>query len=404
MFSSIYSSLSGLVNFSKGLDVISNNVANLNTPGFKLSNPNFQDLVYKFQTNGQETDNRTQSQIGNGVNLGSTTINFQQGDIRNTGDSLDVAVDGNGFFILQDDEQDFFSRLGQFEFDADDYLVDSATNIRVAGLSDTEQLTDINISDLRVDPALATTEITLVDNLSTGSATHTAANLEAFDTSGGAHTLSLDFTNNTGVTTGSWLFDVKDSTNAVLSSGEVRFGATGAPLAGFNTHTFLFAPISGASGTNLTLNFGEADSLSGATSFSAGATSTLQFDTQNGRTIGALTSTEFDQDGVLQINYSNGQTAIAGTLALAWFTDLQALEFSGNSLFSAIAGNEPIIGKANEGVNGSITANSIELSNVDLTEQFTDLIVVQRGFQGSSQIISASNELIQELLDLRSGR
>lgn len=404
MFSSIYSSLSGLINFSKGLDVISNNVANLNTPGFKLSNAHFQDLVYKFQNNGQDTDNRTQTQVGNGVALGSTTINFQQGDIRNTGNDLDAAIEGNGFFVLQDDSQNFYTRLGQFQFDDDDFLVDSTTNLRVAGLSDSDQLTDINVSDLRVNPALATTEITFVDNLSTGSTTHTVSNIEVFDSQGGSHTLSIDFTNNTGTTAGSWLFDIEDSTNTVLSSGEIRFAPTGAPQAGFNTHTFLFSPGGGVPGTNVTLNFGEPGSLSAATSLSAGATSTLRFDTQNGFTIGSITSTQFDEDGALQLNYSNGQVATAGTLALAWFTDLQALEFSGNSLFSVIADNEPIIGKANDGFNGSITASSIELSNVDLTEQFTDLIVVQRGFQGSSQIISASNELVQELLDLRSGR
>jgi flagellar hook protein FlgE len=404
MFSSIYSSLSGLINFSKGLDVISNNVANLNTPGFKLSDAHFQDLVYKFQTNGQESDNRTQSQIGRGVALSSTSIDFQQGETRNTGNDLNVAIDGNGFFIFRDDEQNqFFSRLGQFQFDEENYLVDSNTRNRVAGISGSDQLTDINISDLTVNPAVATTEVTLVNNLSTGSTTHTVSNIEVFDNLGGTHTLSIDFTNNTGVTTGSWLFDVKDSTTATISSGEVRFGATGAPIAGFNTHTFTFAPT-GAVPANLTLNFGDVGSLSGATSFSAGTTSTLQFGTQNGLALGAITSTEFDTDGVLSLNYSNGESVTAATLALAWFTDLQSLELFGSSLFKSTENNDPIIGKANEGLNGSISPNSIELSNVDLTEEFTNLIVVQRGFQGSSQIISASNELIQELLDLRSGR
>jgi flagellar hook protein FlgE len=401
MFSSFYSSLSGLINFSKGLNVLSNNISNMNTQGFKSSTASFRDLVYK---NTQSLENQSSLQLGSGVSLGSTRLDFKQGEIQSTSNDLNVAVDGNGLFILQDGNEQFYTRAGNFQFDGDDFLVDATTGFKVLGIGSGGSLDPINISHLKINSPTSTTELTFENNLSTGSTTHTVPGLSVVDSLGTSYEWTLDFTNNTATTAGSWLFDVKDNNNANLSNGEIRFNPDGTLQTGFNKHTFSFAP-SGSFASDVTLNFGEPnDSSSGVTSLSLGATSSMAFDDQNGIAAGAILSTTFDEGGDMTIGYSNAQSVTSHSLALAWFSNIQDLVQSGGALFKNLPKNPPIISKASEGLNGTISAGSIELSNVDLTEEFTDLIVVQRGFQGSSQIISATNELIQELLDLNKGR
>ena len=400
MFSSFYSSLSGLVNFSKGLSVLSNNISNMNTQGFKGSTASFQDLIYK---NTQSIAGGSSLQIGNGVTLDSTRLDFTQGDIQTTSNDLTAAIDGNGFFILGNGNEQLYTRAGTFEF-RDDILVDSTSGLSILGFNDNNSLGEIDISALKLSPAIPTTEVTFENNLSTGGTTHTVTGVTIIDSLGASNQLSLDFTNNTATTSGSWLFDIKDTTDTVISNGEIRFNSDGTLQSGFNSYTFNFEPDNGASIIGLTLNFGEPNSTSAVTSLSLGTDSTLSVGSQNGRATGSILSTVFNNAGELNITYSNTDSVISHSLALAWFNNLQDLTQSAGAVFSAESSNAPIIAKANEGLNGSIRPASIELSNVDLTEEFTDLIVVQRGFQGSSQIISATNELVQELLDLRTGR
>jgi len=121
---------------------------------------------------------------------------------------------------------------------------------------------------------------------------------------------------------------------------------------------------------------------------------------QNGVAAGSLTKATFDENGALQLTYSNGKTVSGPSLALAWFDDLQSLRLTANSLFVNDTGQVPTIGTASQGVMGRIVAGRVELSNVELTGQFTDLIILQRGYQASSQVVSVANEMIQQLLDI----
>ncbi|HLQ26893.1 MAG TPA: flagellar basal-body rod protein FlgF [Acidiferrobacterales bacterium] len=430
MFESIYTSLSGMLGFSKGLDVISNNVANLNTPGFKSSQLQFQDLYYQYSMEG---NNASALQVGTGVNPGNTSLNFAPGQFSNTGNDTDVAIDGNGFFILRKDGQISYSRVGQFTFDENGFLVARSDKARVAGLASSAtgsassgiysggggiagsanagNLQDINISGFRTSPALATTEVKFVGNLSTGAPSHQITGLVVYDSSGASHTLTITFTNNSTPTTnnstgtpGSWLVDVTDETNAaLLTKGEVRFGGDGSPETNFNKLTFSYAP-KGALATTVSFNFGDPGSFSGATAFSGGTSttsSTLKMASQNGYAAGSLTKTTFDADGNLVATYSNGQSNKVGRLALAWFNDLQGLQQTGGNLFVNNTTQEPRLAHPGEDVMGKLVPNSIELSNVQLTQEFTDMIIIQRGYQGNSQIISVANEMIQQLLDLR---
>jgi flagellar hook protein FlgE len=125
--------------------------------------------------------------------------------------------------------------------------------------------------------------------------------------------------------------------------------------------------------------------------------------TQDGQAAGSLLSTSFDTQGFITLSYSNGRTAKGPQLALAWFNNLQGLQQSGNEMFTNPAGMSPVLGSANGQVMGTLTSNQIELSNVDLTQQFTNLVIIQRGYQSSSQVISVANQMIQQLVDMRTG-
>lgn len=398
MFSSILSAFSGLLGFSKGLDVISNNVANLNTPGFKATELQFRDLFYR---NGLGRGDGESDQIGEGVSTGSTRTKFNQGQFRDTTNPLDLAIDGNGFFMLRKDGDTFYTRNGQFEFNDDGILVEHGSQGHVVALNG-GRLGEISITGLRVSPPQPTTEVSFTGNLSSGSTSHQITDVQVFDGAGVSHNLTINFTNNNTEASGSWKVEVQEGTNTV-GSGEIRFEGAGSPQADFNSISFDFAPANTPQ-TTIVLKFGEPGSFSGATSFSAGTTSDLRVDKHDGFGIGSLVQSSFSETGALTLKYSNGQTTTHDQLAMALFENEQDLTPAGNDLFKAPVDKTPTVAAASEKGVGKIASSKVELSNVDLTEQFTDIVVIQRGFQASSQVISVANEMAQQLLDLRARR
>lgn len=401
MLDSIYSADTGLLSFSKALRVLSNNVANMNTPGFKSSDVTFRDLLYQYSSSGgQEGD--TQAQVGEGTDTSGTRMNFAQGQPTNTGNPLDVAISGDGFFVLRDGASTYYTRAGQFNVNADGYLVDKTSGARVQAIDANGNLQDINLASLQTSAAKATSTVTFVGNLSRDATSDQIGSVTVYDSVGGSHTLTVNFTSNSSAQAGSWQVQVQDETGKTIGSGEIRFGNDGSPGAGFNTLSFSLAP-SGVPASKITLNFGDAGSFSGATNFSGGSTSNLKMNTQDGHAAGSLLTTSFDAQGFVTLSYSNGQTSKGPQLALAWFNNLQDLQQMGNELFINPTGTKPILGKANGQVMGTLTSNELEQSNVDLTQAFTELVVIQRGYQSSSQVVSVANQMIQNLLDLRSG-
>jgi flagellar hook protein FlgE len=401
----IFSGTTGLLTFSRGLDVISNNVANLNTPGFKRSDLLFRELFYQFQLTGDSDQEAATYKNGNGVTAGGTTTIFEQGDIQQTGNTLDAAVNGNGFFILRNESGTTYSRVGQFAIDDEGFLVvagDEST--RVAGIGENGELVDINITALRSNPARATTEITFRDNLSSGSTEHVIDDVEVFDSLGERHLLTITLTNNSSETPRSWLIEVENEDGDVLATDlEIRFQGNGSPEEEFNSVSFLFEPEDADAG-DISLFFGEPGEFTGATSFSAGANSDLAVDSQDGFTFGSLTQLGFSRDGTLEIEYSNGETAEAGQLMLAWLSDIQSMRQVGNGRFVIDDPERLEVGAAAATVMGDIVSGSIEISNIELSQEFTDLVIVQRGFQVSSQVVSIANEMMQQLLDTVSPR
>lgn len=404
MFGSIYNGKTGLLAFSKGLDVLSNNIANLNTPGFKSAELAFRDLFLKYTTIGGNSE-ETSTQMGSGVDTPATTLRFREGEFRETGNALDAAVDGNGFFVLKKDSSYVYTRAGQLEFDADGFLVERTSRLHVMGLQGAS-LVDITLNGQRSSPPVATSEVVFIGNLSSGGTTHVIRDIGVYDALGVSHQLTVNFARNTaaGAPSGSWLLEVRDQgatdPTAVIASGEIRFQGNGSPATGFNTLSFSYAPAGGAPASTIVLNFGDPGTFSGTTSFSGGTTSDARVASQNGYAAGSLTKTEFDAAGHLRFSYSNGQTVTGERLALAWFEDLQKLTLGGGGIFESNGTERPTIAAPTEAAMGKIVPGKIELSNVDLTEQFTDMVIIQRGYQASSQVTSVANEMIQQLLEI----
>jgi flagellar hook protein FlgE len=398
MFESIYVGLTGLMSFSRQLTVLGNNVSNLNSTGFKASQLEFSDLMYARHPGG---NSNASLQLGAGVDAGATYVQFTQGALRDTGNPSDLAINGNGFFVLRADGKSVYTRAGNFEFDADGFLVSRTNRARVAALSG-GALQDFSIARLRATPAQATSVVRLVDNLSTGDTSHELT-ATLFDASGTSRDLTLAFTNNNGVEPRSWLVEVRDAAGSVLAKGEVRFNGDGSPAEGFNKLAFQLAPA-GVPATQVTLDFGEPGSFAGSTEFSAGTDSTLRVASQDGFAAGALTGTQFGADGVVVASYSNGRTAKGPQLALAFFESPQSLEEAGAAMFENRSGQRVELGAPQAGLFGALAAGSLESANVDLAQQFSELIITQRGYQASSQVISAANDMLQQLFDIKAKR
>lgn len=395
MLDSIYIGMTGLMGFSKGLNTIGNNVANLNTIGFKGSQLSFNDLYYRYTDFGSEDNQSSPYAQGSGVATGASSIRFAAGQTSQTSGDLDVAVDGNGFFILNENGKTVYTRAGQFAIDAAGYLTSKDDGAKVYGMSG-DGLAEINLDGLRSNPPKATSTIKLQNSLSVSDSTFNVSNVTVYDSLGLKHTMTLSMVNDSANTSGRWTYTLKE--NAVtVASGEVRYSGSGSPSAGYETSSFTFTPVDGATPSTVTLDFSNSNSFSSATS-------TLSIASQDGYGAGYLTKTTLDSSGFLQLTYSNSQTAKGQQVALAWFDNLSALQAEGGKRFVQFGDATRILGAPGEVSLGALKPGYLELSNVDLAKEFSELIVVQRGYQASSQIISAANEMLQQLGDIRGKR
>lgn len=403
MFGAIYTGLSGMTAYSQGLDLISNNVANLNTPGFKVSDPLFREIVYRHLGTAGSRDAGSRPD-GAGVQVQSASISFKQGELRETGNSLDAAIDGNGFFVLSKDGQYIYTRAGQFEYNDDGVLVERGTGVPVVISTDTSSYGFFDIDTARVHEPRVTTEVAIVGTLARGGTTTTyeLPNVVVYDSAGTAVTVRARFVRDAEDPL-TWTVEILDSENAVFGSGTLTFNEDGTPAEDASTVSVAIeSPIGGE--FDVTFNFGEAGTLAGVTSPASSTASQLQMLRQDGLQVGSLTRTQFSERGELRLTYSNGETRTVGTLVLAQFDAPEQLRALGAGLFVTPDAAEPILGSALNAGFGRVIGGQLEMSNVELTQQFTDLIIMQRGYQASSQISSVANELIQTLLAMEGGR
>lgn len=402
MLGAIYIGLSGLDAYSQGLQTISNNVANLNTIGFKAQTLNFTDVY--GSGGGANSLLDAGGSTGAGVRAGQTGRDFSQGNFQQTNNPLDLAIQGSGFLVMQSGANTYYARTGSFSVDKDGFIAlqngPSGASYRLAVLDTSNQITTVNVKSRATNAPVASTSVKLQNNLSSTANNASVSNVTVFDSNGGPHTWTINIvpTTNTvnGVTTrvqGHWTVNVLDESAANIASGEIAFnGSVADPSA--STITVSTHPP-GASALSVALDF------SSVTSFSAGQTSTLQTGTIDGNAAGSLSTVTVDSNGALTLTYSNGKTVNMGSIALASFQDPTALQAAGQGIFKNAKGQSSrLLSSGSEGV-GTVLSSQLESSNVNLTEDFGSLILIQRGFQASSEVISVTNDMIQQLFGIR---
>lgn len=398
MLRSLFSGISGLKAHQTMMDVVGNNIANVNTAGFKSSTVVFEDTLSQMMRAAAAPSSAAgginPAQIGLGVQTGAIQTNFLQGSAQTTNKATDLMVQGDGFFVVKDGNQETYTRSGSFTFDTDGYLVNSDGNY-VEGYPATNGVVDPygNLTTIRLQvgstiSGTPTTNTVISGNLQNSTTSDRVLSSIAFDTLGAAHNMQIKLTSNGG---GGYDVEVTDTTDGTTATGSVAFTAAGAYDAAGSTA----ATITLADGTT-TVAF----DLSGLSNY-AGVES-IQTKSYDGSSAGTLQSFQIAPDGTVIGIYSNGVKRNEAQLAIANFNNPQGLEKVGDSMYRTT----PNSGLAQTGVpggggRGTIISGALEMSNVDLGAEFTNLIIAQRGFQANSKVITASDEMLQDLVNIK---
>lgn len=388
MLGSIYVGLSGLQSYSSGLQKVSNNVSNLNSTGFKTTNVTFSNIENSRDSGGATMFDGA-GNSGGGVEIGGDTLNLKAGELRASSRDLDLAVDGSGFLVLVKDGAVQYTRTGSFEVNKDGFIVLAGTEWHLGLLDGAGNAQAVSIDANRTNSPVATTRIKFADNLSSTATSFSIPNLAVYAPSGEKQLWTVSFAKEASAS--DWSVTVKNSAGATVGSGTIAF-LNGVPT----TATSSLTIADSASGLSVVLDFS-----GGVTSFSSGSVSTLRSASIDGHGVGALTSVAVNATGEVEIKYSNDQTKSLGAVALATFRDPSALRQESAGLFVADdSAQATLLASSDERV-GLVKSRFLEASNVDLSKEFGDLILIQRGYQASSQIISVSNDMIQQLFGIR---
>ncbi|WP_322058883.1 flagellar hook protein FlgE [Paraburkholderia sp. J63] len=412
--------LSGLAAASNDLDVIGNNIANANTVGFKQSTAQFADVYANTVASSVNT------QIGLGAALSQVQQNFSQGTITTTGQSLDVAINGNGFFQMSNNGTVTYSRNGVFQLDKNGYITDASGNDLMGyaagtnGVVNTAQTVPLQVPTTNIAPVV-TSNITAQLNLNAQSTAPTATpfdatnsntynystSITAYDSLGGAQQVNMYFVKGgIDATTGNQEWNVYAGTAGNVGSnpvGTMEFDASGnlvstADSTGAATSLgqipVTINPTDGSkTNQTITMNF------TGTTQFgSANGVNNLG---QDGYASGTLSNFAIGSDGTITGNYSNGQTKTLGQVVLANFNNPNGLmNLGGNQFQETAASGVPQVSTPGSTNHGSLTGGAVESSNVDLTNQLVDLITAQRNYQANAQTIKTQQTVDQTLLQM----
>ncbi|HTP39372.1 MAG TPA: flagellar hook protein FlgE [Steroidobacteraceae bacterium] len=400
--------LSGIDAAQSELDVTANNIANSETTGFKQSRSEFADLFAVSQQGVSTT------QAGNGVKLASVAQQFSQGNIESTGNSLDLAISGSGFFVLSDNGTKVYTRAGEFTTDADNYVVNEAGDrlqvypVTTAGNFNTSTTTDLQLITSDSAPN-ATTTANAIFNLPSSAdvpATSTfdptdatsynkSTSVTVYDSLGAAHTASMYFVKEPTANTWDSYLTIDgtqiNTTPQVLtySSGGVLTSPTGGGV-DFGNYT----PSTGANDMDIGFNF--------ASSTQYGSTFSVNSITQDGYTTGTLTGISVDSTGVVQARFTNGRSISLGQVAMSTFANPQGLQKLGDTSWGeTFASGQPLNATAGSSGFGLFQSGSLEKSNVDITAQLVNMITAQRFFQSNAQVISTEDQITQTIINIR---
>lgn len=441
MLRSMFSGVSGLRSHQTKMDVIGNNIANVNTVGFKASRVTFQEIYNQTlkaasaPTSAAGRGGINAHQVGLGVSVASIDVLHTQGGAQRTDKATDLSLDGDGFFVISDGVSNFYTRAGNFDIDPQGYFV-SANGLKVQGWTNrnnegqiisTGGTKEINLANLAMPPQ-STSMIKFEGNLNSGLGKEGTVEYTAsiIDSLGEEHSIKLTFSRVTElvdptdpdsdavIVPNQWnliiepasanskiintpLYDTADLTG-FPDAQSIQFDGSGkliSPLGGITIPIIEFN--NGAVSTdNLSIEL-DPEKLT-----QNDAESSIKAAQSDGHIYGTLNNITIDSMGRVIGIYSNGQARIDAVIAVSRFSNPTGLSKLGDNLFqiSASSGN-PVIGQAGIDGRASINPGALEMSNVDLAREFTDMIVTQRGFQANSRIITTSDELLQELVNLK---
>ncbi|HJW71225.1 MAG TPA: flagellar hook protein FlgE [Geothrix sp.] len=429
LYSAFYSGLSGLATNASALNVIGNNLSNINTVGFKGSSSTFRD-IFSASLGGVSTQgNGNPIQFGLGVQVNSVSQDFSQSSFQGTGNALDMAIQGNGFFTLQTpDGRQVFSRAGNFTRNNDGYLVASdGSNVMGWNQDPTTGAvnTSASLARIRIDAgttasASSTKNFRLGVNLnastfdptSTVPPTAPVASLttpiQVYDSQGNSHNINIQYTK-TGPN--SWSYAASVDAPATIGSGAtgtLTFSTDGsllsingaAPVAGNNP---VIGAINWGNGTtpqSITWDLVNSSGATNITQYAAASSTSSSF--QDGYGAGTLRDLSVDQNGMLNGTFTNGQVISLAQVAISSFNNMNGLVQAGNNHWGqSLASGSPTIGLANQGGRGGVLGSNLELSNVDVAGEFTKLILSQRGYSANSRVVTTTDQMLQETLNLK---
>lgn len=440
MMRSLFAGVSGLQNHQTRMDVVGNNISNVNTYGFKKGRVTFKDMISQSLSGAakpqEDRGGINPQQVGLGMQVATIDTIHTQGALQVTGVNTDLAIQGEGFFIEKKGNSSYYTRNGAFSIDKNGYLVNPSNGYKVQGwnavLNPETGMMELNtaagVEDLIIpvgskDPARATQNTKFFCNLQKNSDTH-QADLTIYDSTGIPRQLRATF-NRTDVNRWDMVIEIPEATEGSVSVSagdpvenggnntfQLVFNDAGSLISvgdGTNTQTegvlmpnvsFTYTGTDGEVNQTINLTMGEVGLFNGITQFES--PSTTKAIEQDGYTMGMLEGFSFDDSGQITGVFTNGNRKTLGQVALAKFANTGGLEKAGDTLF--VESNNS--GAANIGVaaaegRGSIKAGTLEMSNVDLSEQFTDMIVTQRGFQANARTITTADQLLQEVIALK---
>ncbi len=387
MFGAIYIGLSGLSAYSRGLQQVSNNVSNLNTTGFKSSTVSFQNFYGSADQGGLSFSTGSGSS-GGGVGVGDQRLDMKQGELRQSDRDLDLTVDGAGFLVLMKGDEMVYARTGSFEVDKDGFVVLSGTEYRLATLDPAGRPTALSITDRQTNPPAQTTKIKLGNYISSSATSYVINDVKVYDANGTQYLWKVQFDRASVQDT--WKVKISDDKGLVSTAQELKYQFGGGPVDP-TTSKLKFA---GTGGFEVEIDFS-------ATMTFTNQNSALSVTSVDGRGVGSLATLSVNAKGELELGYSNEQKVSLGAVAISDFRNPQELEQRSGGLF-AYSGSDPLTFLSSSDTRvGQVLGKRLEASNVDLSKQFGDLILIQRGFQASSQIVSVSNDMIQQLFGIR---
>ena len=398
--------LSGLNAASSDLTVTANNIANVATAGFKGSRSEFADL---FATSQQGV---SATAIGNGVRVSNVSQQFSQGNIDFTDNSLDLAMSGQGFFVINDNGALSYTRAGAFQVNNEGYVVNAKQQrlqvypplanggFNTGGLSDLSLSTGVsapqatsNVDVLLNLPASATQPTNPVFDPADTTSFNNATSLTIYDSLGAAHTASMYFIK--GPVANEWTTQLYVDGTAVGSSA-LEYDNVGQlidPASGQIAFP-AYAPATGAAPINMTFDVSDTSQY--------GQNFTVNSVTQDGFTTGRLIGIDIDASGVVQARFTNGRSNALGQIAVANFANPQGLQQLGDTAWAeTFSSGQSIRGVAGNSGYGLVQAGALEASNVDITEQLVNMITAQRNFQANAQMISTADSITQTIINIR---